>query len=50
MNLHPIVVREHIYQTTEAANYKRPRKHGNAVWSLLLIACAVLYFGARMAA
>lgn len=56
MNLHPIVVRENIFQTTQSAYYLRmngrpyKRNGGRAIWSLLLIGFAVLYFGSRMVA
>lgn len=49
MNLHPIVIREAIKQTTEAASFGRRRKHGRAIWSVLLVLFALFYFAARMA-
>lgn len=42
--------RFYVESVTEAVPHRRRRhhKHGNAVWSILLIGFAVVYFGSHM--
>jgi len=51
MSLHPIVIRDHIERTTANATFGRKgsrNKSGHVVWSMFLIAWAVLYFGSKL--